>query len=178
MASTPTRGWAAYARDVIHAYLSGADPTSVPPPLSHAEHSGVFVTLRKFRRLRGCIGSLDASATLADAVRDAAIGAATGDPRFPPVALGELSDLSIEVSVLSAPCPMRSIDELDLETHGVIVRLGNRRGLFLPRVAIDHGLSKTELLERLCTEKAGLPADAWREPACEVLLFTAAKHLE
>jgi AMMECR1 domain-containing protein len=63
-------------------------------------------------------------------------------------------------------------DEIVLGTHGVIVRRGAQRGLFLPKVAVDHGLSAQAFLERCCTEKAGLPAGAWRQPEAEVLLFT------
>ena len=117
------------------------------------------------------MGTLDPSLSLADAIRDAARCAATGDPRFAPVATEELGELHIEISVMSVARPMKSLDDLELGRHGIIVRSEARRGLFLPQVATDHGLDRETFLTRCCTEKAGLPADAWRSPATEVLLF-------
>jgi uncharacterized protein (TIGR00296 family) len=89
------------------------------------------------------------------------------------VALAELPDVSVEVSILSEPWPMRSADELRLGTHGIIVRRGIQRGLFLPQVATEHGLDKNTFLSRCCAEKAGLAPDAWKASDTEVLLFTA-----
>lgn len=169
----------AFARSVIEAAVrhgsTGRVPTGV---VENRPHSGVFVTLYRFGRLRGCMGTLDPQLPLEDALRDAAVNAATRDLRFSPVAPGELADLSIEVSVLSAPQPMRSLDELIPGVHGVLVRSGSRRGLFLPKVATEHHLTREQLLERCCVEKAGLAADAWRRPGTEVLLFTAEVYAE
>ncbi len=163
--------WAGYARAVICAVVRG---TALPePPAGPVEsHAGVFVTLHKHGRLRGCMGTLDASLPLAAAVREAAISAACHDPRFPPVKPGELSALDVEVSVLTTPTAMRSLEDLELGKHGLLVRSGGRRGLFLPQVAVEHGLDKEAFLARCCAEKAGLPPDAWRDPGTEVLLFT------
>lgn len=161
-------------RAVIEEAVARAPPTGgAPGPIADRPHGGVFVTLWKAGQLRGCMGTLDAGLPLADAVRDAAISAATRDPRFPPVAPEELAELKIEVSVLSAPQAMRSIDDLVLGRHGVLVKRAGRRGLFLPKVATDHNLTREEFLERCCSEKAGLPPDAWRDVQTEVLLFTA-----
>jgi len=128
--------------------------------------------------LRGCMGLLDARLARADAVRQAAISAALHDPRFSPVAPAELADLAIEVSILDAPVPMHSLDELELGRHGIIVQRGMQRGLFLPQVATDHHMSREEFLGRCCSEKAGLPADAWRDPATTVELFTTEVYTE
>jgi AMMECR1 domain-containing protein len=46
-------------------------------------------------------------------------------------------------------------------------------GCFLPQVATEMGWDKIELLRRCCQGKAGLPPDAWKDPATEVSLFTA-----
>ena len=167
--------WPAFARQVIAHALRDSDPAQATPPTesSPASFGGVFVTLKKHGRLRGCMGTLDSSKPLSAAVRHAAHAAALTDPRFPPVALTELPDLSVEVSILSKPWPMRSADELQLGTHGIIVRQGPQRGLFLPQVATEHRLDKDTFLSRCCAEKAGLAPDAWKDPATEVLLFTA-----
>ncbi|MGD8451257.1 MAG: AmmeMemoRadiSam system protein A [Phycisphaerae bacterium] len=171
-AAQPSVDWPAYARQVIESAVRGVAPEYQPSPVS-GPHGGVFVTLHKFKRLRGCMGTLDPSLSVADAVRRAAASSALHDPRFSPVAVAELPDLVVEVSILSAPEPMGTIDELELGRHGVIVRQGMRQGLFLPQVAVEHHLDKETLLSRCCREKAGLSPDAWRDPDTEVLLFTA-----
>jgi AmmeMemoRadiSam system protein A len=166
--------WLTFARQVIQHTARRAGVADTPPaPTEVRVHSGVFVTLHKHGRLRGCMGVLDDALPLAEAVRQAAISAAAGDPRFSPVAPGELPDVQVEVSILSPPQHMRSLDELELGRHGVLVQRGMQRGLFLPQVAVEHHMTKETFLGLCCHEKAGLPADAWRDPATEVLLFTA-----
>jgi AmmeMemoRadiSam system protein A len=169
----PSASWALFARDVLAAAVLHADQESVPAPRDVSlPHGGVFVTLHKHRRLRGCMGTLDADVPLAEAVRRATLSAAFHDPRFPPVASPELAELDLEVSVLSHPEPMHDLAELVIGRHGVLVRRGPQRGLFLPQVAAEHHLDRETFVSRCCDEKAGLPADAWRQPDTEVLLFT------
>ena len=168
------RTWPSFARWVIEFAIRDVDLNrATPPEQSVASFGGVFVTLKKLGRLRGCMGTLDNLQPLAEAVRHAARAAALSDPRFPPVALAELPDISVEVSILSEPRPMDSIDDLQIGTHGIVVRKGLQRGLFLPQVASEHRLDKHTFLSRCCAEKAGLAPDAWQDPDTEVLLFTA-----
>ena len=172
--STAHPTWPSFARQVVDCAVRNQDVTRAQPPAFGASSfGGVFVTLKKLGRLRGCMGTLDDSMPVADAIRHAAQTAALGDPRFPPVAPGELPDLTIEVSILSKPWPMRTIDDLQVGTHGIIVQKGVQRGLFLPQVATEHRLDKDTFLSRCCAEKAGLSPDAWKDPDTEVLLFTA-----
>lgn len=174
--TTPRTGpasWQAFAREVIIHTTRAADPAHVDlPGLESRPHGGVFVTLHKSGQLRGCMGMLDAEMPLGEAVRHAAVCAATQDPRFRPVTPDELPDLKIEVSILSDAVPMRDLADLQLGRHGVLIRRHGRRGLFLPQVAVEHHLDKEAFLSRCCAEKAGLPPDAWRDPNTEVLLFT------
>lgn len=165
--------WATFARAVIERAIRGEDPAGVPvPQLEDEPHGGVFVTLNDAQgRLRGCMGTLDPSQPLAEAVRTAAVNAALSDPRFPPVRPDELPKLGVQVSILTHPAAMRSLDELEIGRHGVIVRRGRNRGLFLPQVATQFRLSPAQFLSLCCSEKAGLPPDAWRDPQTEVLLF-------
>ncbi len=171
--------WPQFARSVIsNAVRETAAPRIPPPADAGRAHSGAFVTLRKAERLRGCMGTLDPSMTLVEAVRHAAVNAALHDPRFPPLRPEELHDVTVEVSVLSEPHAMQSLDDLVLGRHGIIVEAGHRRGLFLPQVATDHNLDKIAFLSRCCSEKAGLAADAWRQPDTSVQIFEAEKFSE
>ena len=100
---------------------------------------------------------------------------ATADSRFfaDPVTVEELNSLYIEISVLS---PLKRTAEplsLRLGIDGIYIRMGHLSGCFLPQVATETGWSKEEFLSYCCAHKAGLSADAWKEPETEVYLFTA-----
>jgi uncharacterized protein len=171
--------WASFARQVVERAARNADTARVCAPEGESRpYGGIFVTLHKFRRLRGCMGTLDTTRSLAEAVRYAATCAAMHDPRFPPMGPGELADVAIEVSILSAAWPMRDISELELGRHSILVRSGMHQGLFLPQVATEHHLDREAFLSRCCSEKAGLPPEAWRQAGTEVLLFTTQVFVE
>jgi hypothetical protein len=128
--------------------------------------SGVFVTLKRHGRLRGCIGTLECRRSLADEVARVAASAAREDPRFEPLRASELQGLDVEVSVLG---PLEAIDPLDphafeIGRHGLVVEQGLRRGLLLPQVATEWGWDREEFLTNTCV-KAGVAPDAWRHGA-------------
>ncbi len=131
----------------------------------------VFVTLKKHGMLRGCIGTLEPVAPLAEAVVESAISAATQDPRFPPVRPDELDDIDIHISILSPLRRVQDPSEIVLGKHGIVVQQGFRRGVFLPEVAPEQGWDLETTLSILCVEKAGLPADAWKRGA-QLYVFT------
>ena len=138
------------------------------------EEEGAFVTIHKHGRLRGCIGNVLGRGPLYLTVRDMAIASATQDPRFPPLGKEELKDIDLEISVLSKPWVVKGVEEIQLGVHGVIVSRGPlRHGLFLPQVADETGWSKEDFLSQLCAQKAGLPPDAWKDPATRIEVFTA-----
>ncbi len=138
------------------------------------EVKGAFVTIHKKGNLRGCIGNIIGQGPLYLTVRDMAISAATEDPRFSPLTKGELKDIEIEISVLSKPRLVKSIDEITLGVHGVILSQGAfHQGVFLPQVATETGWSKEEFLVQLCSQKARLPKDAWKDSKTKIETFTA-----
>ena len=134
---------------------------------------GAFVTLSKHGQLRGCIGNLIGKQPLYLTIRDMAIEAATGDPRFPAVDLSEIKELEIEISVLSPLERIESADKIELGKHGVLVKKGFSSGVFLPQVAAETGWSKEEFLSNLCSHKAGLAPDAWKDKSTEIYIFSA-----
>jgi AmmeMemoRadiSam system protein A len=127
------------------------------------EKRGVFVTLWMEGELRGCIGFPYPVKPLAEAVQKASVSAALQDPRFPPVQVEELSQIEIEISVLTPPKTIEP-DQIKVGIHGLIVSRGNRSGLLLPQVAIEYGWDSETFLSQTCV-KAGLPQDAWKEKA-------------
>jgi len=138
------------------------------------EGRGVFVTLHRGGALRGCIGSiLPDEMSLALAVRNRTVDSAVHDSRFSPVNAGELEKIDIEISVLSLPVKVKDPNEIVMGKHGVIVRRGYQGGVFLPQVATETGWSREKFLSELCSQKAGLSPDAWKDPGTELSIFTA-----
>lgn len=164
------------ARDAVKAAIAGTPPAKHQPddPALHAL-CGCFVTLKNRDRLRGCIGQFISDRPLVELVAEMARASATGDPRFfaNRVTARELGELDIEISVLS---PLERTQEplsLRLGTHGIYIRRGYASGCFLPQVATETGWTAEEFLSFCCAHKAGLPADAWRDPETEIYFFTA-----
>jgi AmmeMemoRadiSam system protein A len=164
------------ARDTVEAVIKGGlipKPKSGDPGLN--AKCGCFVTLKNSEQLRGCIGQFTSDRPLIELVVEMAKASATGDPRFfaDPITADELGQLDVEISVLS---PLRKTDDplsLRLGTDGIYIKRGCTSGCFLPQVATETGWSKKEFLSYCCAHKAGLPADAWKDPETEVYLFTA-----
>ena len=164
------------ARDSVEAVVTSSaaqKPESDDPEFN--AHCGCFITLKNQGRLRGCIGQFISDVPLIELVARMAKSSATSDPRFfaDPVTADELEQLDIEISVLS---PLRRTSEpldLRLGTDGIYIKKGLASGCFLPQVATETGWSKEEFLSYCCAHKAGLAADAWRDPEVEVYLFTA-----
>jgi AmmeMemoRadiSam system protein A len=145
-------------------------PGHIPLDGIFAEHRGVFVTLRLHGRLQGCIGVVEPEEPLGDAIVRCAAGAALEDPRFAPMRKDQLGELTIEISLLSAPVPI-SPEAIEIGRHGLLVVLHAQRGLLLPQVAIEHHLTREQFLEETC-RKAGLRREAWHDPEARVLGFT------
>jgi AmmeMemoRadiSam system protein A len=158
------------AREAIVAHFAGRRPRLPPGGI---RGRGAFVTLRKSAdgELRGCVGLLESRDTLVETVAAMAVAAATRDSRFDPVAADELAALRVEISVLSPLAPIEP-GKVEVGRHGLLLRLGDRRGVLLPQVPIEHGWDRESFLGHACV-KAGLPADAWRQPGIEISGFTA-----
>ncbi len=131
-----------------------------------------FVALKKDGELRGCIGRMDHNAPLWRNVRYAAVAAALEDPRFPPLKSSELTKIVLEISVLEPPVDLPSVDQFNPQRQGIIVENGFRHALLLPKVAQEYGWDAEKTLAAVCS-KAGLEADAWRNPATRLQVFEA-----
>jgi AmmeMemoRadiSam system protein A/AmmeMemoRadiSam system protein B len=152
------------ARNAIAAQLK--QQTQIEPDHPALNQPGAtFVTLMQNGALRGCIGSLEAHRPLDQDVRANAVAAAFRDPRFPPLTATEFSQTRVEVSLLTAPQPMKFSDEADAlrqlrpNVDGVIFIAGQYRSTFLPQVW--EQLPEPRLFMAHLKQKAGLPADWW-----------------
>ncbi len=158
------------ARESIEHGLQTGRPLPVrlqdyPPELT--EPRATFVTLEKNHQLRGCIGMLEAIQPLVQDIAENAFSAAFRDPRFPPLEAGELSDLSIHLSILSPAEELTFASQEDLLAQlrpgidGLILQEGHRRGTFLPTVW--DSLPTSDQFLRHLKQKAGLPPDYWSD---------------
>lgn len=126
------------ARRTMERYIK--DHVQIRPPrelpAEMQRRAGVFVTIRRYGQLRGCIGTIQPTCdNVAEEVIQNSISAATRDPRFPPLRPDELDDLEVKVDVLGDPEPVDSMDELDPRRYGLIVQSKKnplKRGLLLP----------------------------------------------
>ncbi len=148
-----------------HARAPTLDPGDHHPALRRPGAS--FVTLRHHSQLRGCIGHLQAHQALVADVADNAYAAAFHDPRFRPLERDDWPAVTLSLSILGAPEPMRFRDEADLIAQlcpgrdGLILEDGPYRGTFLPSVW-DSLPTPASFLREL-KRKAGLNLDHWSD---------------
>jgi AmmeMemoRadiSam system protein A len=161
------------ARDTVVSSLKGQRAPALPEePEIFRENRGAFVTIKKRGNLRGCIGFIQAIKPLAITISEMAEAAAFQDPRFPPLRRDELPDLNFEISILSPLKRITDTSEIKVGAHGLYVVKGLHSGLLLPQVATEYGWDSRTFLEQTCC-KAGLPADAWKNPTTKIYIFSA-----
>ena len=146
-------------------------------------NAGVFVTLNNADGLRGCIGFPMPDKKLSHGIIDAAIAAATEDPRFSPVKINELNEIVFEVTVLTPPVeitvtdPMEYLEKIKVGRDGLIIRNSFSSGLLLPQVPVEYGWNVEEFLQHTC-EKAGLEKDTWKNEKVKIEKFEGIVYKE
>lgn len=166
------------ARESIRARIfKGHAPSPTADRISKAgshldEPRGCFVTLHCDVQLRGCIGNFFCDGPLWRNVCDMAVQSAFFDPRFQSLKESELKDIDIEISVLSPLRQIKNVEEIKVGVHGIYITKGPYRGVLLPQVATEQGWDRNTFLEHTCL-KAGLSPKAWKDPACQIEIFSA-----
>ncbi len=155
----------------------------IKPEYNSSEKAGIFVTLNyltssKKEYLRGCIGFPLPEKVIYQGVIEAAIAAATEDPRFPPLDIQELENIIFEVSILSHPQGIRAKNpaeyrkEIEIGKDGLLLRWRFGSGLLLPQVPLELHWDVDEYLANICY-KAGAPPDVWLDPNTKLYKFQA-----
>ena len=148
------------ARQSLESYIRTGKKIAVPEGLPEEmldTRAGAFVSIHKQGRLRGCIGTIEATRdSVAEEIINNAISASTEDPRFSAITEDELKWLEINVDVLGEPEYIYSMDQLDVKRYGVIVTKGYRRGLLLPDL---DGVDTPEQQVSIAKQKAGIRPD-------------------
>lgn len=151
------------------------------------EHNGIFVTLLKVKskELQGCVGFIYTALPLYKSVQEAAKSAAFHDLRFTPLVKDELSNIVIEISILTKPRLIKdkgkSMDKklskdvkqkIKIGRDGLIVEKGFNSGLLLPQVAVEYSWDVKTFLEQTCW-KAGLSKGGWKDSETKIYTFEA-----
>jgi uncharacterized protein len=177
------------ARRAVEQYLNESIIINSDNLDRFSEKIGVFVTLNylsenKEQYLRGCIGFPPISKKkLYQSVIEAAIAAATQDPRFSPVYKEELANIIFEVSILSSPEKIVVQSPVDYKNHikigrdGLILKWKYGSGLLLPQVPVELNWDIDEYLANVCY-KAGAPRDIWLTPESQLYRFEAIVYKE
>jgi uncharacterized protein len=169
------------ARSAVEKYLE--ESVIIKPGKETSEKAGVFVTLNyvtpsRREHLRGCIGFPLPEKALYQGVINAAIAAATEDPRFPPLDVQDLNNIVFEVSVLTPPQEVRVNNpadyrkEVEVGRDGLILQWRFGSGLLLPQVPVELNWDVEEYLANICY-KAGAPPDVWVDPSSKLYKFQA-----
>jgi len=157
----PQHPFAQLAKETIQRYVR-TDAFSWPQQLAvefeaaieGQPPTGVFVSIKKWGDLRGCIGTIEGTQRdVGMEIVHNAVAACSRDPRFLPVREDELGHLTYSVDVLTEPELIDGPHELDPKRFGVIVECGGRRGLLLPDL---EGVDSVEEQVRIARAKAGI----------------------
>jgi AmmeMemoRadiSam system protein A len=159
------------ARQALEARVCGLGVPQVNCTGPLAVRCGAFVSIHHGENLRGCLGRLTADAPIGSTLAHLGAAVADSDPRFPPVTALELSNMHLEISLMTPEQLIASIDEIVVGRHGLIVEQGRARGVLLPQVAVEHGWARETFIEHACI-KAGLPGNAWQRGA-RIQIFEA-----
>ncbi len=145
------------ARQTIEEYIRTGRRLKLPeglPKELYKVRAGVFVSIKREGRLRGCIGTIKAvRETVAEEIMENAVSAAVKDPRFSPLEPKELDLLEISVDVLGEIEEIASPEKLDVKEYGVIVTRGYRQGLLLPNL---EGVETVAEQIAIAKQKAGI----------------------
>lgn len=175
-----------FARENIDFFLKNDRKIPVAEEIKEKfkDKYGAFVTLNiqgvSDNSLRGCIGYIEPTYSLYEAIHRVSISSAIEDPRFPSVTLEEMENILIELSILTPPKlievnnPEEYFNKIVIGRDGLIAERGMRRGLLLPQVPVDHGRNwdvKT-FLSHTCS-KAWLDPDAWKDLTTKIFSFQA-----
>jgi uncharacterized protein (TIGR00296 family) len=175
------------ARKAVQKYLGESVDIDIDSLERFSQKTGIFVTLTSVRNkeelLRGCIGFPYPEKKLYQSVIEAAIAAATQDPRFTPVKKEELGSIIFEVSILTPPEEIRVQNpnefpsRIKLGRDGLLLRWKYGTGLLLPQVPIELKWDIYEYLANICF-KSGAPPDVWFMPESKLYRFQAIIYKE
>ena len=95
--------------------------------------AGVFVTIGKDNKTRGCWGTIDpTTGNISEEIIENTVKAISYDYRFNPVKKYELPDIKFFISIIGELEPIETIREFKPSIHGLFVISGDKNGVVLP----------------------------------------------
>jgi AmmeMemoRadiSam system protein A len=171
------------ARESLEGFFKRTSPSiSVAGYPTLGTKRGCFVTLLRRGALRGCVGNVVPRLPLSLAVIENARSAAFNDSRFPPLEFCELSEIAIEISILTNPMTLSGnsagelLGQIRPRLDGVLLEFAGRVSTYLPQVW-EKLPGPVDFMNSLA-QKAGLPADSWQDPAAVISVYQAESFSE
>lgn len=142
---------------------------------------GIFVTLYKEGKLRGCIGTFDMNEQdLGEAIARQTLASALSDSRFEPITKKELPLLSYEITLLGPLftvykegdilTPFKAFEQRYQEHHGVTITFEDgRKATYLSSVLKDMPQDRKERFRQAVAglqKKSGATSDELKKIAC------------
>lgn len=118
-------------------------------------NSSVFISMYKNGILRSRSGYTFAIMSLHQTVIEMTLASVIGNSIYAPINKNEFEDLELEISVLSSPHKIESLDEFEVGKHGVSIDYNSNSCMFLPQVSLEKKWNKNETLLNLSL-KVGL----------------------
>ena len=157
-----THSYVKLAVEAVRYYLLKEELLPCPSPLPSGMEfrSGVFVSIKikNNLNLRGCIGTIKPTQdNLAKEIIKNAVSAAMRDPRFKPIKIDELDELSFSVDTLTPLEPINSPIKLNPKRYGLSIKANNKQGILLPNL---KGIDTPEKQIDICLKKADIPKNS------------------
>jgi len=159
-----------FARSIILNKFNNSQILELSNSKIYDEKFGVFVTINKNNKLRGCVGFVSGVKSLKESIKYMAIKSAFEDNRFVPLTIEEISEIKIEISILSPLEKIESSDEIIVGEHGLYIENKYHSGLLLPQVATEYKWNREEFISNVC-QKAGLADNCFT--SCNFYKFNA-----
>lgn len=113
---------------------------------------GIFVTLKKGKKVRGCYGAFyHSSADIRLLLKDYLAGALTRDPRYKPLESSELDLIDILITIATPPNAVPDFGSIDPQRQGVVVTCdGGDSIVFVPAELRDISYLRNAVRGKSC----------------------------
>lgn len=130
---------------------------------------GVYITVYMNDKLRGGMTSLFPTKPLFETISKLAVSAAFNDPRFNPITIDELDDITIKIHIMTNASMIDSPWDFDPSKDAFFIKRGSYSAMILPG-ELNPALGNEEILGRACL-KAGMLSNCWRQSETSVWSF-------
>ena len=111
--------------------------------------AGIFITLVKNNRVRGCVGSFfPRQSGFLEEIIHTSVEATYKDSRFDPVSISELHEIKIIITVVGEQEVVDDPYSVNLMEYGLLIKKGNRSAILLPGEARTSEWGINQILKK------------------------------